>query len=186
MTSAGPTMELSTLSGFQTSHFRNAHSSCLQDSRNAESRNADGLSPFGIFSKASIVATRPLEMDGPADFVISGFQTPKCLWVFTLGTPEVPIPEMSMAPDLRHVSQPMDGSICFGVFTMEIPDPLSSRLSISRFPEILMDSFGTFFSCSRRLNSLATLPMSTQIRRLDGSCAPPELWRFLPMLGRFL
>jgi hypothetical protein len=85
----------------------------------------------GFFPKALISATRPPMMDGPQsfrDFAISNDEMSRHLVPLI---PKVLNSEMSTAFDLRHVSRPMDGSDCFGVFILEIPDLLSSGLPIS-------------------------------------------------------
>jgi hypothetical protein len=145
MTSAGPTMELSTLSGFQTSHFQNARGSCPQDSRSVESRYADGLSPFGNFPEGLDCCHASPQNGRSSDFAISGFQTPKCLWVFTLETPKVSeLPKCRWLPISTTCPNQWTTQICFRVFILEIPDPLSSRLPISRFPKSRWKLFRDF------------------------------------------
>jgi hypothetical protein len=53
---------------FRDSRFQRLWLSCLQDSRNVESRYADLASLLGFPPIASIVTTYPLEMNGP-DFL---------------------------------------------------------------------------------------------------------------------
>jgi hypothetical protein len=119
MTSAGPTMELSTLSGFQTSQFRNVRASCLQDSRN---RIPKCRWTFLSGSNSRISTTHPPMMDGPRsfrDFMKSNARCPPVLLI-----PEIPTCKMPMALDRRHVSQLMDG-----------PDSVSGFRDL-RFPDV--------------------------------------------------
>jgi hypothetical protein len=81
-----------------------------------EPQYADGLSYRDFFPKASISAMHPLKMDTPHPFHDFMKSNAKMSWHFVSLIPEVPNSEMQMAPDLRHMSQPMDGSDMFRGF----------------------------------------------------------------------